>query len=232
MSLFLEGQAGLVTAAGSGIGRASALAFARAGANVMVSDINEEAGKETLQRIKADGGTADFFLCNVSEESQVKALVDYTVETFGRLDFAHNNAGKGTMTRPIQDSDSEDFESAIDITVNGMYYALKYEVMAMIKTGGGAIVNTSSGAGLHGPPNMVGHAAAKWAVNGMTKALAVETGQYGIRVNSICPGMTLTPAVEQTPEDQAEAAVWLCSPMAKHISGINMPVDGGYVAGK
>jgi NAD(P)-dependent dehydrogenase (short-subunit alcohol dehydrogenase family) len=250
----MEGKAGLVTGAGSGIGRGSALAFAREGAKVMVSDVNEEAGKETVRLIEKAGGVASFFKCNVAVEDEVKALIDATVSTFGRLDFAHNNAGIGSKTAPIAESETPDWDRVIQINLYGTYYCMKHEVIAMLKTGGGAIVNTASGAGLEGVPNMVPYVASKWAINGLTKSAALEYGQKGIRVNSICPGMTLTPAIaswfaaapEQaeavkasipsgslaTPEDQGNAAVFLCSDLAAQISGVTLPVDGGFVAGK
>lgn len=254
MAGIVEGKAGLVTGAGSGIGRGSALAFAREGAHVMVSDVNEESGKETVRMIEESGGSAKFFKCDVSNEEEVKALVDATVEAFGKLDFAHNNAGLGAATAPIAESRSEDFDKVIKINLYGTYYSMKHEVKAMLQNGGGSIVNTASGAGIEGVPNMADYVASKFGINGMTKTVALEYGQKGIRVNSICPGMTLTPAVEgwfeaapdqaaavkaslpsgdlATPEDQGNAAVFLCSDMARQISGVTLPVDGGFVAGK
>ena len=248
------GKHGLVTGAGSGIGRASAMAFAREGAFVMVSDVNEEAGRETVRLIEEFGGTSDFFPCNVAVEEEVKALVQATVERFGRLDFAHNNAGIGVKTAPIAESETESFDRCIQVNLYGTYYAMKYEVQEMLKTGGGAIVNTASTAGLEGAPNLSGYSASKWAVNGLTKTVALEVGQQNIRVNSICPGMTLTPAVEHwfkevpeqaeafkaslplgrvaTPEEQANAAVYLCSDMAAYVNGVTLAIDGGGVAGK
>jgi NAD(P)-dependent dehydrogenase (short-subunit alcohol dehydrogenase family) len=250
----MDNKAGLVTGAGSGIGRASALAFAREGAEVMVSDVNEEAGRETVRMIEEVGGTADFHLCNVASEKEVKALVQATVVRFGQLDFAHNNAGIGVKTAPIAESDTESFDQCIQVNLYGTYYAMKYEVQEMLKTGGGAIVNTASTAGLEGAPNLAGYSASKWAINGLTKTVALEVGQQNIRVNSICPGMTITPAIEHwfnevpeqaeafkaslpagrvaTPEEQANAAVYLCSHQASYVNGVTLAVDGGGVAGK
>jgi len=254
MGKLMEGKAGLVTGAGSGIGRGSALAFAREGAKVMVSDIDEEAGKETVRLIEEAGGVASFFKCNVANEEEVIALVEATVSTFGKLDFAHNNAGIGSVTAPIAESDTSDWDKVIKINLYGVYFCIKHEIIAMLKNGGGAIVNTASDAGLEGVPNMVPYVASKWGINGITKSVALEYGKKGIRVNSICPGMTLTPAIEMwrnaapeqakaveasiptgklaTPEDQGNAAVFLCSDLAKQITGVTLPVDGGFVAGK
>ena len=251
---FMEGKAGLVTASGSGIGRASAVAFAKAGASVMVSDINEEAGLETVRMIREFGGTAEFCKCDVTDEQQVKALIEETVARFGKLDFAHNNAGANFFQGRIGDADSDAWERTIRITLIGTFYCIKHEVNAMLKTGGGAIVNTASGTGVEGVPNMTAYVAAKHGVVGMTKSVALEYGMDGIRCNAIAPGATLTPAIEHwakiapeqyqavlasiptgqmaAPEDQANAAVFLCSDLARQINGVVLPVDGGFVAGK
>ncbi|WKA58275.1 glucose 1-dehydrogenase [Planococcus shenhongbingii] len=250
----MEGKAGLVTGAGLGIGRASALAFAREGAKVMVSDVNEESGKETVRMIEKAGGAAAFFPCDVSNEDDVEALVDATVAEFGKLDFAHNNAGITASIAPIAESDSADFDRVMKTNLYGTYYSMKHEVRAMLKTGGGAIVNTSSGAGLEGVQNIVDYVASKFGINGMTKTVALEYGRKGIRVNALCPGITSTPAVEgwfaaapeqaetvkatlpsgnlATPEDVGNAAVFLCSDLAGQISGVMLPIDGGFTAGK
>lgn len=250
----VEGKAGLVTGAGSGIGRASALAFAREGAHVMVSDMNEESGRETLRMIEDTGGTASFFQCDVSNEEEVKALVDATVAEFDKLDFAHNNAGITASIAPIAESDSADFDKVMKTNLYGTYYSMKYEVRAMLKNGGGAIVNTSSSAGLEGVQNIADYVASKFGINGMTKTVALEYGLHGIRVNALCPGITATPAVEEwfasapeqaqaikatlpsgklaTPEDVGNSAVFLCSDLADQISGITLPIDGGFSAGK
>lgn len=252
MGQLMVDKVGIVTAGADGIGRASALAFAREGAIVVVSDINEEKGQETVQMIKDNGGEATFIPCNVANEEEVKALVDKTVEKYGRLDWAHNNAGIGVPNAKIVESDSGAWDRAMQITATGVYYSLKHEIPAMLKSGGGAIVNTASTAGLLGVENMAGYSASKWAVNGLTKSIALEYGKQGIRVNSICPGMTMTAAVEGwvkaapeqaehvkndiplgrigLPEDQANAAVWLCSDQAAFITGVNLPVDGGQTA--
>lgn len=254
MAKLMEGKAGLVTGAASGIGRGSALAFALAGAKVMVADIDEEGGKETVRLIEEVGGIASFFKCNIINEEEVKTLVEATVAAYGKLDFAHNNAGVNAPNAPITESKTSDWDKVIKINLYGVYYALKHEITAMLKTGGGAIVNTASGAGIEGVPNMVSYTASKSGVIALTKSVALEYGNYGIRVNSICPGMTLTPMIktwiESSPEhanrvrastptgtiakveDQANAAVFLCSDLAAQINGVALPVDGGYLAGK
>lgn len=250
--MLFEGKVGIVTAAGNGIGRASAIAFAKEGSVVIVSDISEEAGKETVRLIEDLGGKADFIACNVAEEEQVQFLIEETVKRYGKLDWAHNNAGIGAPSKPIGETNSADWDRCIQITQTSLYYCLKHEVNAMVKTGGGAIVNTASTSGLLGSENLATYSAAKWAVNGLTKSVALEYAKHGIRVNSICPGMTLTGAVEQwakevpeqakfvendiplgrlgEPEDQANAAVFLCSEKAAYITGINLAVDGGQTA--
>lgn len=248
----MQDKVGIVTAAGSGIGRASALAFAEEGAKVIVSDVNKESGQETVRLIKEVGGDASFVLCDVAEEEQVINLVKNAVEIYGKLDWAHNNAGISAPTKPLVETDSSNWDRCLQVTTTGLYYCLKHEIAAMLKTGGGAIVNTSSTAGLKGSGNLATYSAAKWAVNGLTKSVALEYAKKGIRVNSICPGMTMTLAVEKwakevpeqaeqvenniplgrigRPEDQANAAVWLCSDKAAYITGVNLPVDGGETA--
>ncbi|HLQ70812.1 MAG TPA: glucose 1-dehydrogenase [Bacillota bacterium] len=252
MGNLMQDKVGIVTAGGSGIGRASAIAFANEGAKVVVSDINDETGQETVKKIKDSGGEATYIPCNVANEDEVENLIDKTVELYGRLDWAHNNAGIGVPAVPIAESESADWERALKINATGVYYSIKHEVKAMLKSGGGAIVNTASTAGLLGTENMAGYGSSKWAVNGLTKSIALEYGKQGIRVNSICPGMTMTAAVEKwskeapeqaefvkndiplgrigNPEDQAHAAVWLCSEKAAYVTGVNLPVDGGQTA--
>ncbi|MFS0576262.1 glucose 1-dehydrogenase [Sporosarcina sp. 179-K 3D1 HS] len=252
MGKLMQDKVGIVTAAGSGIGRASALAFAEEGAKVVVSDINEEAGMETVRQIEENGGDAIFIYCNVAEEQQVIDLVKQTVAHYGRLDWAHNNAGIGAPTKPIADTETSDWDRCVQITQTSLYFSLKHQIPAMLESGGGAIVNTASTAGLMGSENLATYSATKWAVNGMTKSVALEYGKKGIRVNSICPGMTLTAAVEawskEVPEqakyvendiplgrmgraeEQAQAAVFLCSDKASYITGVNLAVDGGVTA--
>jgi len=252
MTKLMKNRVGIVTAGGNGIGRASALAFAKEGAMVVVADINEESGQETVRLIKKIGGDATFVYCNVAEEHQVIDLVNKTIALYGKLDWAHNHAGVSTPQRSITETESMDWDKCFQVTTTGLYYCLKYEITEMLKTGGGAIVNTSSTAGLQGSEGSAAYSAAKWGVNGLTKSVALEYAKKGIRVNSICPGMTRTNALkgweeknpEQAdsvrnniplgrvgrPEDQANAALWLCSDKAAYITGVNLPVDGGATA--
>ncbi len=254
MSISMKGKSGLITASGSGIGRASAIAFANAGANVMVSDLNEEAGLETVQLIKDNGGSAAFYKTDVTDEAQIKALIDETVSTFGQLDFAHNNAGLSFSQGKIGDTDSEQWDKTIKLTLYSVFYGMKHQVNAMVETGGGAIVNTVSTAGIEGVTNMTPYVAAKHGITGLTKSVALEYARQGIRVNGIAPGSTLTPALQgwakeapdqyeavlqaipagemAQPEDQANAALFLCSNIAGHINGVILPVDGGFASGK
>lgn len=250
----MDGKAGLVTAAGSGIGRSSAITLAKHGAKVMVSDISEDAGNETVKMIRDAGGVAEFFYCDVTDETQVKALIEETVNKFGKLDFAHNNAGGSFQRGRIGDADSDDWDKTVKITLYSTFYSIKHEVNVMLKNGGGTIVNTISGAGIEGVPNMAGYVASKHGISGLTKSIALEYGQENIRVNAIAPGSTLTPAIEgwakvapdqyqavldslpsgemAMPEDQANAVLFLCSDLARQVNGVILPVDGGFTAGK
>ncbi|WP_328349317.1 SDR family oxidoreductase [Streptomyces sp. NBC_00445] len=256
MASSMKGKAGLVTAAGSGIGQAAAVALAQAGACVMVSDIDETAGAETVAKIEKEGGTAAFLRCDVSDEAQVEALVGATVSAFGNLDFAFNNAGTNGVFAPIGDMDSAVWDRVMKVSLYSLFYCLKHEVRAMEKSRGGAIVNTASGAGLIGIAHNAPYTAAKFGVVGMTRNVAMDYAPKGIRVNALAPGSTATPmmmnAFEQNPgeefrnsilagipmgvlaepEDQADAVVWLCSDQARMVTGVTLPVDGGYLAGK
>lgn len=254
MTKLLQGKSGLVTAAGAGIRRASAISLAKAGAKVMVSDISVRSGQETVKIIKKNGGQAQFFKCDVSDEEQVKALVDETVSVFGKLDFAHNNAGINAGQVKIGEMDSKDWDKTLKVTLYGTFYSIKHEVNAMIKTGGGSIINSASAAGIEGSPNMAPYTASKHAIVGLTKSVALEYGKQGIRINSIAPGATFTPAIERwaedhpeqykgtlesipsgemaTAEDQGNVVMFLCSDLAKNINGVTIPIDGGYTAGK
>jgi len=243
-------RAGLVTGAASGIGRATAIAFAATGAGVIVGDLESQraGGEETVRRIADAGGTARFVACDVAVAEQCQALVDTTLESYGRLDFAHNNAGIDHAA-PIVDTDDADFERVLRVNLWGVWWGLKAQIPAMIRGGGGAIVNTSSLAGLVGAPPLGAYAASKHAVLGLTRTAAKEHAEDGIRVNAICPaavrtGITdkLPPEIHDTlpeiqaikryaePEEIAAAVVWLCSEAASFVTGVAMPVDGGATA--
>lgn len=253
MSL-MDGKTGLVTGAGSGIGRASALAFASEGAQVVVADVDDSSGPDTVRSIERAGGEAAYVRCDVAEENDVRSLVEATVARFGRLDWADNNAGITGDMVPITQQPVASSTTVLHVDLLGVQLCMKHEITQMVRQGdGGAIVNTASTAGLRGESSLAPYVAAKWGVNGVTKTAAVEFGEHGIRVNSVCPGWTMTPAVERwvqehpeeaaearaaiplrrmvTPEELARVFVWLCSDEASYISGANLPADGGATAG-
>lgn len=246
----MDGRNGLVTAAGSGIGRASALAFAREGARVLVSDVDDDAGAETVDLIRAAGGTADYLAGDAGDEGSAAHLVARVVELWGHLDYAHNNAGVSAPTLPITEQTTESWERVFRINVFGVLYGLKHQFRQFRAQGtSGAIVNTASIAGLSGNFGLAAYTSSKWAVLGLTQTAATEGAEAGIRVNAICPGATLTAALERwaaevpeqyqavidgipmkrmsTVEEQADTAVWLCSPQATYITGVALPIDGG-----
>lgn len=252
MSGSLEGKTALVTGGGSGIGRATALAFAREGARVAIVDYVPEGGKQTLNMIK-EIGDGRFFQADVSKPDEIRRAVEQTVEAFARLDCTFNNAGiegAGARDNPW---DHENWHRTIAINLTGVFLSMQCEVEHMLKQGSGAIVNTSSILGLVAMPGAFAYTAAKHGVAGLTKAAALMYAQKGIRVNAVCPGYIHTPMVERSvglgsemaqhitkhlqpigrlgrPEEIAEAVVWLCSPAASLVTGITMPVDGGCVA--
>jgi NAD(P)-dependent dehydrogenase (short-subunit alcohol dehydrogenase family) len=248
----LDGKVALVTGAASGIGRESALAFARAGAKVVVSDITVDAGEETVAMIKDMGGDAVFVKADVSKKPDVVALVAKTVEVYGRLDCAHNNAGIEGVPAPCVQCTDENWDKTIAINLSGVFYCCQAEIAQMLKQGGGAIVNTASVAGLVGFAGIPAYTASKHGVNGLTKQIALDYAKEGIRVNSVCPGIIHTPMIDRfsggdpaalegfkasepvgrlgKPSEVADAVVYLCTDEASFITGINMPVDGGYIA--
>jgi NAD(P)-dependent dehydrogenase (short-subunit alcohol dehydrogenase family) len=246
------GKVALVTGASSGIGRAAALAFAREGAKVVAADVTVEGGEETASMIKKTGGEALFVKTNVANASEVEAMVNAAVSTFGRLDCAYNNAGISGKSQSIVDNTEENWDRIIAINLKGVWLCMKYEIPAMLKTGGGAIVNTASDAGLVGVKRLGAYVASKHGVVGLTKTAALECAKNGIRVNAVCPGPIETPMLMKgtdrfpemipkmvkaqpngrlgQPEEIAEAAVWLCSEAASFVTGLAMPVDGGFMA--
>jgi NAD(P)-dependent dehydrogenase (short-subunit alcohol dehydrogenase family) len=247
----MEGKAGLVTGAASGIGRACAIRFAQEGAAVVVADLERAGagGEETVAAIEADGGRATFFACDVADAADHEALVSHVVERYGRLDFAHNNAGIG-VHRLLHETEDEDFDRVIAVNLRGTFLGMKHQIRQMLRDGGGAIVNTSSNAGLRAVRLLSAYAASKHGIGGLTKNAAVEYADLGIRVNAVCPGAIMTPLMfNETPERQQEilrpqamsrfgeprevaaAVVWLCSDDASFVTGIEMPVDAGSVAG-
>jgi NAD(P)-dependent dehydrogenase (short-subunit alcohol dehydrogenase family) len=248
----LEGKIALVTGGGSGIGQATALAFAREGAKVVVADILVEGGEATVSQIKNGGGDAIFVKTDVSQDAEVEAMVQKAVATYGRLDCAFNNAGIAGAAARTADYTQKQWDRVIGINLTGVWLCMKYEIAQMVKQGGGAIVNTASVAGLVGFRHGPAYVAAKHGVVGLTKTAALEYAKANIRVNAVCPGVIQTPMFERglkvdprigetmsarepigrlgKPEEIAEAVVWLCSEAASFVTGLPMAVDGGWVA--
>jgi NAD(P)-dependent dehydrogenase (short-subunit alcohol dehydrogenase family) len=242
----------LVTGGGSGIGRATALTFAREGAKVVVADIVVTGGEETVQLIHAAGGEAIFVKADMANASDIEAMVQKVIATYGRLDCAHNNAGIEGATGRTADYSEAEWDRVIRINLTAVWLCMKYEIPQMLKQGGGAIVNTASDAGLLGVPQMPAYVASKHGVVGLTKTAALEYAKSGIRVNAVCPGVIHTPMVERItgqrpgraermtaaepvgrmgkPEEIAVAVVWLCSDAASFVTGLPMAVDGGIAA--
>lgn len=251
MNQQFQGKVVLVTGASSGIGRATALAFAREGAKVVVSDVTIDDGNETVQFIKKAGGEAVFVKADVAHAADVETLVQQTIATYGRLDCAHNNAGISGPLTAVADTAESKWDRVIAINLKGVWLCMKYELQHMVKQGSGAIVNTASGAGLVGIAGASAYVASKHGVLGLTKTAALEYAKQGIRVNAVCPGVIETPMVQRLidrhpgaaeamvaghpigrvgkPEEIAEAVIWLCSDAASFVTGLAMSVDGGYV---
>ena len=245
----LGGKVGFVTGAASGIGRATALAFAREGANVVVADIDRRGNQDTAGMIEDLGGLALAVVCDVTRSEDVQTSLNTTVERFGRLDYAFNNAGAEQRPKLTVDITEEEWDRIITINLRSVFLCLKYEIPLMLQHGGGAIVNTSSGAGIKVFGRGAAYAAAKHGVVGLTKDAALDYASSNIRINAICPGIIDTEMMDRftggTPEDRdrviaqepigrmgrpdeiAATVVWLCSDAASFVTGHAMVVDGG-----
>lgn len=250
METTFKNQVVVVTGGSFGIGRATAIAFAKKGAKVVIADWIEN--EETMDLIEKYGGEAIFVKCDVSNRADVKALIDKTIDTFGRLDFAFNNAGIEGISAIVQECSEENWDKTIGVNLKGIWLCMKYEIPEMLKNGKGAIVNCSSVAGLIGYSGLPAYVASKHGVLGLTKTAALECAKKGIRINAVCPGVIQTPMIDRLtrkkketieqfmnlepvgrfgfPEEIANAVLWLCSDEASFVTGIAMPVDGGFVA--
>lgn len=250
MEQTFKDQTAIVTGASFGIGRATALAFAERGANVVLADWAEN--DETLKLIKKTGGEAIFVKCDVSQETDVKNLIDKSIEKFGRIDHAFNNAGTEGQTARTHECSDENWERVIGVNLKGVWMCMKYQIPHMLEQGKGTIVNNASVAGLVGFMGVPAYVASKHGVVGLTKNAALEYAKQNIRVNAVCPGIIKTPMIDRftgkakevekqftdmepvgrmgEPEEVAEAVIWLCSDAASFVTGHAMTVDGGWVA--
>jgi NAD(P)-dependent dehydrogenase (short-subunit alcohol dehydrogenase family) len=246
------GKVAFVTGAANGIGRAAALAFAREGAGVVAADVSEQGIQETVRLIEGAGGRALAVGCDVTRAADVKAALDEAVETFGRLNFAFNNAGVEQPLTPAADLAEEEWDRIVDVDLRGVFLCMKHEIPLLLKQGGGAIVNTSSGAGVKGFAGQAAYSAAKFGVIGLNKAAALDYAKSNIRINAVCPGIVETPMMDRfsggtpegrerviaqepvgrmgRPEEIAAAVLWLCSDAAAFTVGAALVVDGGQTA--
>ncbi len=249
MAAQFTGKVALITGGSTGIGQAAALAFAQEGANIIIADTNIQDGEETAHRINNTGARAQFIPTDVSQATAVEALLNTTIATYGRLDYAFNNAGINVEHGPITDSTEAQWDRIISINLKGIWLCMKYEIPHMLKLGSGAIVNTSSVVGLTAGRNIPAYVASKHGIIGLTKATALDYAKHNIRVNAICPGTISTPMYERRvgtnpdttariiseiplqrlgqPQDIAQAVIWLCSSAASYITGHTLVIDGG-----
>ncbi len=252
MNGMYEGKVAVVTGAASGIGRATAIAFAREGAKVVVADVGVEGGQETVCQIEREGGEAILVQTDVSKDEEVEGMVAATIAAYGKLDVAFNNAGIEGQPAPTVNCTRENWDRTIGINLTGVWLCMKAEIPAMLANGGGAIVNCSSIAGLIGFGGSPAYVASKHGVVGLSKAAALDYATAGIRVNAVCPGVIQTPMIDRftggnveaqaqltslepigrigTPEEVATSVLWLCSDAASFVTGVALPVDGGSVA--
>jgi NAD(P)-dependent dehydrogenase (short-subunit alcohol dehydrogenase family) len=236
----------LVTGAGSGIGRATAERFAGEGASVVVADVDSDGGEEAVKRIEESGGTATFVEVDAGRPASVAAMVEATLDEYGRLDYAVNNAATGTTPTSITDVTEDDWDRVVDVNQKGVWAGMKHELPALLESEGGAIVNVASKAGIRGSPGRTPYGASKHGVVGLTRTTALEFAGEGVRVNAVCPTIVDTPALRSMTEDEqrsvvsnvpmeraaepeevASAILWLCSDEASFVTGHALPVDGG-----
>ena len=253
MNTNLDGKVALVTGATSGIGRSTATMFALAGAKVILAGRRNDKGEEAVEEIKSSGGTAHFIQADVSNATEVEVLIEKTVDTYGKLDIAFNNAGVEGEWVPITEQTEENWDHVIDINLKGVWLCLKYEIIQMLKQGsGGAIVNMASIAGHMGGARASVYCASKHGVRALTKSAALEYARSGIRVNDVCPAVIETPMAERAfgdpeineymrslhpigrfgqVEEIAQGVVWMCSENASYMTGQSLTLDGGLLAG-
>lgn len=246
----LKDKVALITGAGSGIGESTALLFASKGARITVTDINEDHGKKVVERIKNDGGKAIFIKADTSKPEDSEKSVKETMDKFGRLDIAVNNAGIGGPSQPIGEYDIEGWNKVISINLSGVFYGMRYQIPAMLENGGGSIINVASILGSVGFANSCAYVAAKHGVVGLTKNGALEYSKLGIRINAVGPGFIKTPLLSDNleqeqigqlsalhpigrlgePEEVAELFLWLAGDKSSFVTGSYYPIDGGYLA--
>ena len=252
MEIRLDGKVALVTGGASGIGRATAVAFARSGASVVVADIDDAGARGTVEQIEQTGARALYVRTDVSKESQCARMVAATTEAFSRLDIAFNNAGiMISFGEKLHESTEEDWDRLMAVNLKGVFLCMKHELRQMLNQGAGVIVNTASAVGLVGTPNSVTYPTAKHGIVGLTRCAALQYARSGIRINAICPGLVETPITQRmreqeegfdekranfvpmgrisAPEEIAQAVVWLSSGAASYVTGTSMVVDGGWV---